>query len=210
VIAAGASWRVGWRAVGPVAAVAVAVVASLVLAGRGADQPAPPQRSVSRAPVAITSDAARVDTLEELVARSDLVVRGQVVATERGRLFGEPGAGAVQSRLVTLELAEVLAGTGTPAAALLVEEEGWLEDGTPVVVDGAAPSSVGDDGIWFLTAVGTPEAPVHVVVSAQGRYLVTGDRLGGAAGDDPLVAELARLHVDELAERIAALPSPPR
>lgn len=34
--------------------------------------------------------------------------------------------------------------------ALLVEEEGWLADGKPLVVDGAAPSTQGDVGIWFL------------------------------------------------------------
>lgn len=26
-----------------------------------------------------------------------------------------------------------------------MEEEGWLEDGTPLIVDGAAPSATGDD-----------------------------------------------------------------
>ena len=63
-------------------------------------------------------------------------------------------------------------------------------------------------GSGSSTAVGTADAPVYVVVSAEGRYLVDDDGLVGAAGDDPLVAELAALSVDELTARIAALPTP--
>jgi hypothetical protein len=70
-------------------------------------------------------------------------------------------------------------------------------------VDGAAPSEVGDDAIWFLDAVGSPELPLHVVPSAQGRYLVVGGRLVGAAGDDPLIAELAALGPEGLAAAIS-------
>ena len=99
--------------------------------------------TVEPQPVAVTSDAPRVATLAELVASADVVVRGEVTATERGRLFGEPGAGAVESRLVTLRVDEVLAGEAPPEGPLVVEEEGWLEDGTPIVVDGAPPSTGG-------------------------------------------------------------------
>jgi hypothetical protein len=85
-----------------------------------------------------------------------------------------------------------------------VEEEGWLADGTPLVVDGVDPSAVGDDGIWFLVDVEEPDGPRSVVVSAQGRYLVDGPGLRGADLDDPLVRQLSALTVQELAERVAA------
>ena len=81
-------------------------------------------------------------------------MRGEVTGTERGRLFGEPGAGAHRVPPRDPRVAEVLAGAAPPEDELVVEEEGWLEDGTPIVVDGAAPSTVGDDAIWFLDAVG--------------------------------------------------------
>ncbi len=68
---------------------------------------------------------------------------------------------------------------------------------------------MGDDAIWFLDAVGTDELPVYVAVSAQGRYLVVDGDLVGAAGDDPLIAELASLSADDLADAIAALPGAP-
>jgi hypothetical protein len=192
---------VRWRLVGPVSAVVVALVAGVLLT-----RPDDGEATAAPDPVAVSSDAPRLGSLEELVAASDLVVRAEVVATEPGRVFGEPGGTAVESRLVTLEVGEVLSGTAPRDDTVLVEEEGWLDDGTPLIVDGAAPSRTGDDGIWFLVDVGDPDAPVHVVVSAQGRYLVDGDGLVGAAGDDRLIAALARLSVDELAARIAALP----
>lgn len=160
-------------------------------------------------PVAVTSNAPRLASLVELLASADLVVRAEVTGTEHGRLFGEPGSGAVESRLVSLHIDDVLAGEAPSEAELVVEEEGWLEDGTPIVVDGAAPSKTGDDAIWFLDAVGTEEIPVYVVVSAQGRFLVLDDDLVGPTGDDPLVSELAALTPEELGTAVAALPPAP-
>jgi hypothetical protein len=182
------------------AIVLVAVVAALLLTRPGDDD-----ALAAADPVAVSSDAPRLGSLEQLVAAADLVVRAEVAATERGRVFGEPGGAAIESRLVTLDVTEVLAGIEPRDDTVLVEEEGWLEDGTPVIVDGAAPSRGGDDGIWFLVDVGDPDTPVYVVVSAQGRYLADGDRLVGATGDDPLIEALAHLSVDELAGRIVAL-----
>ena len=43
-----------------------------------------------------------------------------------------------------------------------------------------------------------------IVVNAQGRYLVDGARLEGAAGGDPLIAELSALSEAGLAARIRA------
>jgi hypothetical protein len=190
-----------WRVLGPVVAVVVAVAAGVALTR----EDAPANRTDGPEPVAVQSDAPRLTSLEELAAAADVVVRGQVVATERGRVFGDPGGESIESRLVTLEVAAVLAGGASVDGTVLVEEEGWLEDGTPLIVDGAAPSAVGDDGVWFLIEVGGTDVPIYVVMSAQGRYLVDGDGLSGATGDDPLVAELTSLSIDELTARIAAL-----
>ncbi len=190
-----------WRVLGPVVAVVVAVTAAVALTRD--DEPA--ERPGGPEPVAVQSDAPRLTSLEELAAAADLVVRGHVVTTERGRVFGDPGGESIESRLVTLEVADVLAGEATVDGTLLVEEEGWLEDGTPLIVDGAAPSAVGDDGVWFLIEVGGTDAPIYVVVSAQGRYLVERAGLSGATGDDPLIAELTSLSIEDLTARIAAL-----
>ena len=194
-----------WRTLGPALAVVVAVVAGVALT-RGDDE-GPPPGPVTPTPVAVTSDAPRLDTLEALAAAADLVVRGEVARTARGRLFGDSATGtAIESRLVTLSVTAVLRGDAAPGDDLLLEEEGWTQDGAPLIVDGAAPSATGDDGIWFLTQVEGPTGAAYVVVSAQGRYLVEGAGLRGADGDDPLIAALAALSPAALAERIAALP----
>lgn len=188
----------------------VAVVAGGVTLAREGDDGRSPRAvattAVAADAVEVASDAPAYGTLQELVDASDLIVRGRVTAAERGRWFGDPGAGArIQSRLVTLEVDEVLQGAPRgEAASLLVEEEGWTEDGRPLVIDGAVPSQRGDEGIWFLVDPGDEDTGAWIVVNAQGRYLRgADDELIGADGADPLIAELASGSVDELAERIS-------
>ena len=176
-----ASARPRWALALPVLAVAVALGAALVAGnGDGVGQPdaSAPVPTVPVDAVQVTSDSPRYGTLDELIAAADLVVRGEVIATERGRWFGDGATGPrIQSRLVTLAVHEVLAGSppdGVGAdgtGSLLLEEEGWLEDGSPIVVDGAAPSAVGDAGVWFLVDPGDDTADAWIVVSAQGRRL---------------------------------------
>lgn len=195
------SW---WATAAPAAAVVVAVAAGAASLLHDQRPPAAPAQAVPagwRGAVEVSSDAPRATTLEELVAASDTVVRAEVVATERGRWFGDADGGTrIQSRFATLQVVEVLRGVAPAAGNLLLEEEGWLEDGSPLVVDGAAPTQVGNDGIWFVVDGGDPQVGAHVIVSDQGRYLVTGSagRLAGATGDDPLIARLAALTLDEL------------
>lgn len=191
----------------PVLVVMVAMVVTAIVVSRPAEQlPAVPTTTeVGLEPVRITSDAPSYGSLGELLDASDVVVRAEVTAVERGRWFGDGQSGSgVQSRLVTLEVAEVLVGEVPPGdlGSIVVEEEGWLEDGAPLVVDGAAPSAAGDDGIWFLVDPGDDTTDVLILVNAQGRYLVSGDGLRGASGNDPLVADLASGSADDLANRI--------
>jgi hypothetical protein len=155
----------------------------------------------------VSSDAPRRTSLAELAAASDVVVRGEVVGTARGRLFGDPGGEAtIESRVLTLRIDAVLHGTDPGQVQVLVEEEGWDGDGAPLIVDGADPSTPGDRGIWFLSRVGSGEERRYVVVSAEGRYLVDGPRLRGARGDDPLVAQLEALGTAGLTTAVVALP----
>ncbi len=206
--------RPRWAVALPAAAVVAAIVVAFLALGDADHDPdgagasgTASSASLPADAVAVSSDAPAADSLAELVDGADLVVRAEVVATERGRWFGDGGDGArIQSRLVTLRVTDVLAGRAPAAPTLLVEEEGWLEDGAPLVVDGAAPSRVGDEGVWFLVDGGDPELGAYVVVGVQGRYLVAGPdgELDGAAGGDPLVRRLAALTVEELAKAVGA------
>jgi hypothetical protein len=190
-------------------AIAVAVIAGAVTLARAPDGPgagAPvPTTALASDAVEVTSDAPVATSLQDLVGASDLVVRGRVTAAERGRWFGQPGGGRIRSRLLTLEVDEVLRGTPRgEASSLLVEEEGWTDDGRPLVIDGAVPTQRGDEGIWFLVDPGDEDTGAWIVVSAQGRYLRdAGGDVRGARGTDPLVADLASGSLEELADRIS-------
>jgi hypothetical protein len=182
-------------------ALAVAAILAVALVGGGGSggdpEPTPTPTPTSSAsvpePVEISSDSPTYATLGELLAASDLVVRARVTSTDRGRVFGEPGEEtALESRLVALEVTEVLRGP-EPPTEFLVEEEGWLLDGSPLIVDGLVPSAAGDDAIWFLVDPSATEPAPFVTVNAQGRYLVDGDGLLGADGADPLVTRIEAL-----------------
>jgi hypothetical protein len=186
----------------------IAVVLTVMSAGLAAliyDETAPEPRPRQLDAVDVTSSTRHAfASLEDLVAVSDLVVSAEVIAAEPGRVFAgngsEPSAtnGAVRSRVLTLHvdgvLHQALGGAApSPDAILLVEEEGWLLDDSPITVDGVAPSEVGDSGIWFLIATADPELPGFVVVNSQGRYLSIGERVDGGDRSDPLVRELEAL-----------------
>lgn len=204
--------RPRWARLLPVLAIALAVATATLVArapwsstgGTPAVGEASADASTPADAVRVSSDAPRHAGLDELVASADQVVRGRVVATERGRWFGEGATSArVQSRLVTLQVDEVLAG-GFDDETLVIEEEGWLADGAPLIVDGAAASRVDDAGIWFLAEGGDPVLGAYVVLGAEGRYLVAGSAgtLAGADLDDPLIEELTELTEAELTDRI--------
>jgi hypothetical protein len=153
-------------------------------------------------PVAIEAAGPTFGSLAELVAASDLVVVAEVTGISDGRTItdaADPSAG-IRTRLVTVEVVRTLVGTAPPV--LLIEEEAELLDGTPIVVNGVAPSGRNDRGVYFLVAGGDPDAPYHALVNEQGRYLVDGSQLR-PSGADPLSAQLAALGLDGLLAAIA-------
>jgi hypothetical protein len=212
--------RVRWSLVGPAVAVVVALAVGLVLASDGRSDDGPSRATQdTRATTAITSDAPRLASLAALVSASDLVVRGRVLATEHGRVFGQPGGASIESRLVSLRVDEVLHATEqapvTAGATVVVEEPGWLDDGTPIEVDGVPASVEGEEVIWFLQAVppaalDDPDDPAaYVLVGPQGHYAVAGDHLDAAAGDDPLITGNQALGPTGLADAVrAVVPAP--
>ena len=168
----------------------VAVAVGVVLATR--DDPSEP----TTVDVEATS-IYQFSSLDEMVAASDAIVVGRVTATERGRLIGDPADGGVISRLVTISVTEVLA--GDTARTVIVEEEGWLTDGTPITVNGVAPSEAGDEGLWFLDSTDDAELPSYLVINSQGRFLVAGgEALRGGDQRDALVQQLQRQSLTEL------------
>jgi hypothetical protein len=151
--------------------------------------------------VAVHAAGPTYTTLADLVAASDLVVVATVTELADGRTLtdpADPDAG-IRTRLVTVEVSQVLAGTAP--APLVIEEEAALLDGTPIVVNGVEPSRRGDRGVYFLVAGGTADAPYHALVNEQGRYLVAGTGLR-PAGTDALSQHLAELGIEALVRAI--------
>lgn len=210
-MAAPATTKRWWTLGVPLAVALVAVLAAAATAttahggegGRGGSGSERGPAGAGPTAVEVSSDAPAHRSLDELVAAADTVVRGKVLGTERGRWFGD-GADSprIQSRLVTLRVDEVLAGADV-SDTVLIEEEGWLDDGAPLVVDGAQPSRRGDRGIYFLVDGGDPQLGAYVILGAEGRYLTPdGTTLTGAEGDHPLVAALVSSDVDDLLDRL--------
>ena len=134
-------------------------------------------------PLAVDAAGPHFATLDELVAASDLVVAGEVVSVGEGRTITDPSdpSAGIRTRLVTIAVTEPL--VGDPPEPLVLEEEAALLDGTPIVVNGVAPSKVGDEGIYFLVGGTTTDAPYHALINEQGRYLVQAGTLVPAADD---------------------------
>lgn len=217
--------RSRWTALLPAVVALLALVAAVVVLVRSGDDAEPRDADEAAGlaspnpnapPVTVTSSAPRYGSLAHLVAASELIVEAEVVSSAEGRWFGEPaangGSGRILSRLVTLRVHRVLTGPSPQGSEVLVEEEGWTEDGAPLVVDGLGAAAVGDRGFWFLVAGGDEEVGAHLLVNFQGRYLVRGASLEGASADAAdsesygfdLVAEVEAMSPEELVSAVAS------
>ena len=96
------------------------------------------------------------DSLEEMIATSDLVVLGEVTEIRQGRLlFPQEAATSDRLRDATITISEILKGEygGT---TLVIEEQGYLADGTPYELSEMPWSQIGDVGVFFLN-----QSPLH-------------------------------------------------
>jgi hypothetical protein len=139
--------------------VGVALFAGWMLVDAG-DDPVPP--------VAVAADGPRFDTVEEMAAASDVVVRGDVVAVEEGRAITDPERPdvGIVTRLLEIRVAATL--RGPRHDTIVVEQEAALLDGTPIVVNGLPPVSVGTEAVWFLLEGDGGEFPYAALINEQG------------------------------------------
>lgn len=185
----------------PVALIALSAGLGLALVRRP-DATEPPA-------VPLRSDGLTYRTLEELVDASAVVVLARVASISQGRSVAAPSGAGVRTRVLGLRVGAVLAGPD-PGATLAVEEVAELADGTPVIVDGLAAATEGDQGFWFLAGSTDRSVPYLAAVGPQGRYLRMTDRPGddrlvGAAGDDALVRSVVASGGRRLTDEILAV-----
>jgi hypothetical protein len=168
-------------------------------------------QGVDGPPVDVRADAGPpAASLDALVAASDVVVRGRVVAVERGRTIGTSTQGIV-TRLVRVQVDDLLAGDRSVVGAdgvVVVEEEGWLPDGRAVRVNGVEPTAIDDAGVWFLVQGRSEEFPYTALVSEQGRFFTDPadpTRFVVSGADDALVRSIEALGPDALGTELAGL-----
>ena len=152
-------------------------------------------------PVDIAASGPQLTTVDALVAGSDLIVVARVERVATGRVFTDPvdPTAGIRTQLADLAVEHVL--KGEPTSAVVLEEEAQLLDGRRITVNGTAPSSPGERGIYFLSASNDVEAPYHALIGPPGRYLIDGNTLRTTARD-PLSKDLASRGLDALLRAI--------
>ena len=115
-------------------------------------------------------------SLDELIAASDVIVEGGIVAVDDGRAVTDPSDPAAGFTTALFQLDVIESFRGGDVDSLIVEQEAALLDGTPITVNGLAPNQVGDTGFWFLVRGDDETFPYVALVNEQGRILF--DRLG--------------------------------
>ena len=154
-------------------------------------------------PIDVTSTSPTFDTLEDLVAASDLVVIGVIEDATVGRAISDPTdpAAGIRTTLYTLDIETSLAGGSVDR--LTIEHETALLDGTPITIDGIEPPQVGERSLFFLVAGTTSDFPHHALIGTQGRYPINGATITSLANDD-LSQALNAGTVEDVARRVAA------
>lgn len=158
---------------------------------------------------------ARWDTVkrfDELVLRSDLIVRGVVESRRPG-----PSTGPVPAVISTVRILRVLrAGANARATAAgstleIVEEGGRLPDGCFAEPDGKPVLKRGEDAVFFLANANAGRAGAYRVVGGwQGRLWVLGRKIRSLAADlhpgDPAATAHDGQSLDELTQAVQAVP----
>ncbi len=111
------------------------------------------------------------DSLEAMVATSDLVIAGEVTAINEGRLMNASDLNIpTRYRLVTITIEETIKGVYTNNA-VQIEEAGYTPGGVSFEIDEMPWSNVGDTGIFFLKRYSAQPEGYYAQISPEGRLL---------------------------------------
>lgn len=174
---------------------------------RSITQSQPRSANSARDRVAHAREIYHFSSLKEMVETADIVALGTVISTRPGRWTGEDSGAPIQFHEVHIKPSRILVGE-TQAAALVLEEDGYEDDGSPIYLNGSRWAKVEDEVIVFLARKRT--APSYGLLNSQARVFVQEDgtlehnyHAGTPYGeDDPLVERLASMRRNELLEAI--------
>lgn len=150
-------------------------------------------------------------SLGELTERTDLVVVGEVVAVQPGRVMFAPEDEPEEQVLdVIVSVKEVLSGE-TPTRSIVIEMDGWeiADDGTAgrlIIVNGVSPPAVGDEMVWFVNKQDgmVDSAQRYGLASYDGIYFVNDGVLSSTVdGQESLGQRTTGMTLEELSAAIA-------
>lgn len=149
----------------------------------------------------------RFDSVDQLVAASDLVVEGEIVAVGHGRSITDPSdpTVGVATRLVELDVSLVLVGAG--GNDLVIEQESALLDGTPIAVNGMPPLDVGDSGVFFLIRGDGAGFPYVALINEQAWAPSENGLVNPVDPDDPVWVGWNRRPINDLLKAVSAAKS---
>ncbi len=156
-------------------------------------------------PVDIRAAGVRFDDLDALVAGSDFVVEGVVVAVDDGRALtdpGDPDAG-ITTQLAQVEIRTAI--VGDAPGPLVVEQEAALLDGTPIRVNGVSPLVVGDRGLMFLVRGDGGDFPYTAFVNEQGWVPIVDGRIAPVDTADPVWSDGSDVSNDLVSDVVDAI-----
>ncbi|MEM9565549.1 MAG: hypothetical protein AAGA93_23200 [Actinomycetota bacterium] len=141
-------------------------------------------------PIDVVASGAEPATAEDLLAAGDLVIVATIASAEPGRSITDPQdpEAGIRTTLFELSVVETL----TPGAgldALVVEHETALLDGTPITVNGIAPPTVGQLGLYVLLGGSGAAFPHHALATPGSWARLDGGLLSappGAGSGHPL------------------------
>lgn len=176
----------------------VSAVAAFAIVNVRTDDAAAPAAPATADPatIDIAASGPRFDSLGDLIAASDVIAEGRIVAVDEGRAITDPSDPTAGFTTALFQLEVTRSYRGGDVDSFIVEQEAALLDGTPITVNGLVPNRVGDTGFWFLVR-GTDDAfPYLALVNEQARVLV--DETGGveAVPGGRLSAERLRMRLD--------------
>lgn len=142
--------------------------------------------------------------LPELLAETDLVVRAEVVNSQKADFIQEDPTGAgVQFETLTLRVNKTIYPVDSPVqpGSEVQMRQVQVDNGREPVTNGLHRAVPGQAGFFFLQTTSLPD--VWILTSTQGQYIVNDGRLAGAHRADPVIDAVEAMHPDELEQAVA-------
>ena len=138
-------------------------------------------------------------SLEEMIARAEIIIEATVVAVEPGRVVGPPDD-PLQFQQVTLQVEDVIFGNLAATTILLeAEEYGGGQNVYPL-------PEVGDHGIYFIHLKRERTSqPYYGLLNSEGMFIADGDRIVASNPEDAWAREIEAMSLEDLKVRIEQL-----